>query len=91
MIVHNETSSGVKNNIQEISKKIKDLKHPCLLMVDTVSSLASMNFENDEWNVDVMVGASQKGLMLPPGISFNTVSPKALEKYKIINTSEIFF
>lgn len=91
MIVHNETSSGVKNNIQEISKKIKDLKHPCLLMVDTVSSLASMNFENDEWNVDVMVGASQKGLMLPPGISFNTVSPKALEKYKSSTLPKSFF
>jgi len=91
MMVHNETSSGVKYNIQKISQKIQDLKHPCLLMVDTVSSLASSNFENDEWKVDVMVGGSQKGLMLPPGIAFNTVSPKALEKYRSSTLPKYFW
>jgi alanine-glyoxylate transaminase/serine-glyoxylate transaminase/serine-pyruvate transaminase len=76
MVVHNETSTGVTSRIPEIRAAIGD--HDALLLVDTISSLASMDYRHDEWGVDVTVGASQKGLMLPPGLSFNAVSAKAL-------------
>ncbi|MGE3627846.1 MAG: alanine--glyoxylate aminotransferase family protein [Hyphomicrobiales bacterium] len=78
-VVHNETSTGVTSRIAEIRKAIDNAGHPALLMVDTISSLASVDYRHDEWGVDVTVGGSQKGLMLPPGLSFNAVSDKALK------------
>src|SRR5690349_18048294 len=77
-VVHNETSTGVVSRIGEVRKSIDRAKHPALLMVDTISSLASIDYRHDEWGVDVTVAGSQKGLMLPPGLSFNAVSDKAL-------------
>jgi alanine-glyoxylate transaminase/serine-glyoxylate transaminase/serine-pyruvate transaminase len=78
MVVHNETSTGVTSRIAEIRKAIDRAKHPALFMVDTISSLGSMEYRHDEWGVDVTVAGSQKGLMLPPGLSFNAISEKAL-------------
>jgi alanine-glyoxylate transaminase/serine-glyoxylate transaminase/serine-pyruvate transaminase len=78
MVVHNETSTGVTSRIPEIRKAIDRAGHPALLMVDTISSLGSIDFEHDAWGVDVTVSCSQKGLMLPPGLGFNAVSDKAL-------------
>jgi alanine-glyoxylate transaminase/serine-glyoxylate transaminase/serine-pyruvate transaminase len=78
MVVHNETSTGVTSRIPEVRKAIDAASHPALLMVDTISSLASIDYRHDEWGVDVTVAGSQKGLMLPPGLSFNAVSEKAL-------------
>ncbi len=78
-VPQNETATGVVNDIESISKVIKDLKHPALLIVDIVSSLGCYPFENDEWNVDLAIGASQKGLMLPSGIGMVSVSKKAWE------------
>jgi alanine-glyoxylate transaminase/serine-glyoxylate transaminase/serine-pyruvate transaminase len=77
-VVHNETSTGVTSRIAEIRRAIDRAGHPALYMVDTISSLASIDYRHDEWGVDVTVGGSQKGLMLPPGLSFNAISPKAL-------------
>src|SRR5579871_2512663 len=82
MVVHNETSTGVENDIAAMRKTIDSLRHPALLLVDTISSLASMDYRHDEWGVDVTVGGSQKGLMLPPGLSFNAISEKALAANK---------
>ena len=76
-IVHNETSTGATSRIGQIRKAIDAAGHPALLMVDTISSLASIDYRHDEWGVDVTVAGSQKGLMLPPGLSFNAVSEKA--------------
>jgi alanine-glyoxylate transaminase/serine-glyoxylate transaminase/serine-pyruvate transaminase len=76
-IVHNETSTGVTSRIGAIRKAIDAAKHPALFMVDTISSLASIDYRHDEWGVDVTVAGSQKGLMLPPGLSFNAISEKA--------------
>jgi alanine-glyoxylate transaminase/serine-glyoxylate transaminase/serine-pyruvate transaminase len=81
-IVHNETSTGCVSHPSEIRKAIDAAGHPALLMVDTISSLASMDYRHDEWGVDVTVGGAQKGLMLPPGISFNAVGDKALAAAK---------
>jgi len=81
-VVHNETSTGVVSRISEVRKSIDRAKHPALFMVDTISSLASMDYRHDEWGVDVTVAGSQKGLMLPPGLSFNAVSDKALAASK---------
>ncbi len=81
-IVHNETSTGVVSNIPEIRQAIDTAGHPALLMVDTISSLASIDYRMDEWGVDVTVAGSQKGLMMPPGLSFNAVSDKALAASK---------
>ena len=81
-VVHNETSTGVVSRIAEIRKAIDAAKHPGLFMVDTISSLASIDYRHDEWGVDVTVAGSQKGLMLPPGLSFNCVSKKALAASK---------
>ena len=78
-VVHNETSTGVTSRIGDVRKAIDAAGHPALYMVDTISSLASIDYRHDEWNVDVTVAGSQKGLMLPPGLSFNCVSPKAIE------------
>ena len=77
MVVHNETSTGVTSRIPDIRAAMGD--HDALLLVDTISSLASIDYRHDEWGVDVTVGGSQKGLMLPAGLSFNAVSAKALE------------
>ena len=82
MVVHNETSTGVTSRIAEIRRAMDRARHPALLMVDTISSLASIDYRHDEWGVDVTVGGSQKGLMLPPGLSFNAVSEKALAANK---------
>jgi alanine-glyoxylate transaminase / serine-glyoxylate transaminase / serine-pyruvate transaminase len=81
-VVHNETSTGVTCRIPEIRAAIDQAKHPALLMVDTISSLASIDYRHDEWGVDVTVAGSQKGLMLPPGLGFNAVSDKALAASK---------
>jgi len=81
-VVHNETSTGCVTNIAAIRRAIDNAKHPALLMVDTISSLGSIDYRHDEWGVDVTVGGSQKGLMLPPGLSFNAVSDKALKASK---------
>ncbi len=82
MVVHNETSTGVTSRIGEIRKAIDSTGHPALFMVDVISSLGSIDYRHDEWGVDVTVGGSQKGLMLPPGLSFNAISEKALEATK---------
>src|SRR5688572_19515320 len=81
-VVHNETSTGVTSRIAEVRKALDRAKHPALLMVDTISSLASIDYRHDEWGVDVTVAGSQKGLMLPPGLSFNGISEKALAASK---------
>ncbi len=78
-VVHNETSTGVTSRIAEVRKAIDRAQHPALFMVDTISSLASIDYRHDEWGVDVTVAGSQKGLMLPPGLSFNAVSTKAIK------------
>ena len=78
MCVHNETSTGAASRIAEVRAALNASRHPALLMVDTISSLGSMDYRHDEWGVDVAVAGSQKGLMLPPGLSFNAVSAKAL-------------
>jgi alanine-glyoxylate transaminase/serine-glyoxylate transaminase/serine-pyruvate transaminase len=77
-IVHNETSTGVTSRVPEVRAAIDRARHPALFLVDTISSLASIDYRHDAWGVDVTVGGSQKGLMLPPGLSFNAISPKAL-------------
>lgn len=78
MVVHNETSTGVTSRIGEVREAIDAVNHPALLLVDTISSLGSIDFRMDDWGVDVTVCGSQKGLMLPPGLGFNAVSEKAL-------------
>ena len=78
-VVHNETSTGVTSDIPAVRRAIDAAKHPALLMVDTISSLGSIDYRHDEWGVDVTVAGSQKGLMLPPGLSFNAVSAKAMK------------
>ena len=83
-VVHNETSTGCTSRIEEVRKALNSANHDALLMVDTISGLASMEYKHDEWGVDVTVSGSQKGLMLPPGLSFNAISDKAL---KIAKTS----
>jgi alanine-glyoxylate transaminase/serine-glyoxylate transaminase/serine-pyruvate transaminase len=81
-VVHNETSTAVASRIPELRRAIDAAKHPALFLVDTVSSLGCLDYRHDEWGVDVAVSASQKGLMLPPGLSFNALSPKALTAAK---------
>ncbi|WP_432240637.1 pyridoxal-phosphate-dependent aminotransferase family protein [Herbaspirillum robiniae] len=78
-VVHNETSTGVTSDIASVRRAIDAAGHPALLLVDTISGLASADYRHDEWGVDVTISGSQKGLMLPPGISFNAVSKKAIE------------
>ncbi|WP_371749629.1 aminotransferase class V-fold PLP-dependent enzyme [Streptomyces sp. NBC_01283] len=77
-VVHNETSTGVTSRVPEIRRAMDATGHPALLLVDTISSLGSIDYRHDEWGVDVTVAGSQKGLMLPPGLGFNAVSEKAL-------------
>ncbi|MGE5269608.1 MAG: pyridoxal-phosphate-dependent aminotransferase family protein [Thiohalocapsa sp.] len=81
-VVHNETSTGVTSRIPAVRAAIDQARHPALFMVDTISSLASIDYRHDEWRVDVTVGGSQKGLMLPPGLGFNAISEKALAAAK---------
>jgi alanine-glyoxylate transaminase / serine-glyoxylate transaminase / serine-pyruvate transaminase len=82
MVVHNETSTGCVTAPLEVRKAMDRTKHPALLMVDTISGLAAMEYEHDAWGIDVSVGGSQKGLMLPPGLGFNAISEKALAAAK---------
>jgi alanine-glyoxylate transaminase/serine-glyoxylate transaminase/serine-pyruvate transaminase len=82
MVVHNETSTGVTSRIADLRQAIDRAGHPTLLLVDTISSLASIDYRHDEWGVDVTVAGSQKGLMLPPGLGFNAISQKALVQSK---------
>jgi len=82
MVVHNETSTGVTSRVAQIRKAMDRAGHPALLMIDTISSLGSIDYRHDEWGVDVTVGCSQKGLMLPPGLGFNAISAKALAAAK---------
>jgi len=81
-VVHNETSTGVASRIPEVRQAIDNARHPALFLVDTISSLACMEYQHDAWGVDVTVAGSQKGLMLPPGLGFNAVSEKALAASK---------
>jgi alanine-glyoxylate transaminase / serine-glyoxylate transaminase / serine-pyruvate transaminase len=90
-VLHNETATGCLSPIAEIRKAIDRAGHPALLMVDTISSLASTDYRHDEWGVDVTVGGAQKGLMLPPGMSFNAVSNKALAATKNAKLPKSFF
>ena len=90
-VVHNETSTGATSRIDEVRKAIDAAGHPALLMVDTISGLASADYRHDDWGGDVTVSGSQKGLMLPPGISFNAVSDKALAAAKASKTPKLFW
>ena len=90
-VVHNETSTGVTTDIAAVRRAIDRAGHPALLMVDTISGLASADYRHDEWGVDVTVSGSQKGLMLPPGISFNALSPKALAASRVARLPKAFW
>jgi len=82
LVVHNETSTGVTSGIAELRRAINRAGHPALLMVDAISSLGAIEYHHDEWGVDVTIAASQKGLMIPPGLSLNAISEKALSANK---------
>jgi alanine-glyoxylate transaminase/serine-glyoxylate transaminase/serine-pyruvate transaminase len=86
MVIHNETSTGCVTHPFEVRKALNRTNHPALLMVDTISGLASMEYEHDAWGVDVAIGGSQKGMMLPPGLSFNALSEKALAASRANNS-----
>jgi alanine-glyoxylate transaminase/serine-glyoxylate transaminase/serine-pyruvate transaminase len=90
-VVHNETSTGVASRIGEIRAAIDATGHPALYLVDTISSLGSIDYRHDEWGVDVTVAGSQKGLMLPPGLSFNAISDKALAASKTARLARSFW
>ena len=90
-MVHNETSTGVASRVVEVRAAIDRARHPALFMVDTISSLGSIDYRHDEWKVDVTVAGSQKGLMLPPGLSFNAISDKALEASKSSELTKSFW
>lgn len=90
-VVHNETSTGVTSRIAEIRAAMDAADHPALLLVDTISSLGSIDYRHDEWGVDVTVAGSQKGLMLPPGMSFNAISAKALERSRTATMPRTFW
>ena len=90
-VVHNETSTGVTSDIAAVRKAIDAAGHPALLIVDTISGLACADYRHDEWGVDVSISGSQKGLMLPPGISFNALSPRALDAAKTAKLPRSFF
>ena len=81
-MVHNETATGVVSDVEAMRKAMDEVGHPALLMVDTISSLGSLDYRQDDWGVDVTIGGSQKGLMLPAGLGFNSMSDKALEAHK---------
>jgi len=90
-VVHNETSTGVTSNIKAVRAAIDAAKHPALLLVDTISGLASADYRHDDWGVDVTISGSQKGLMLPPGIGFNALSPRAIEASKTAKLPKAFW
>jgi alanine-glyoxylate transaminase / serine-glyoxylate transaminase / serine-pyruvate transaminase len=90
-VVHNETSTGATSRIDEVRRAIDAARHPALLMVDTISSLASIDYRHDEWGVDVTVGGSQKGLMLPPGLGFNAISDKAVAAARAARLPKSYF
>jgi alanine-glyoxylate transaminase/serine-glyoxylate transaminase/serine-pyruvate transaminase len=90
-VVHNETSTGATSNILAVRRAIDAARHPALLIVDSISGLASAEYKHDEWGADVTVSGSQKGLMLPPGISFNALSPKAIEASKSAQLPKSFW
>ncbi len=90
-VVHNETSTGVTSDIAAVRSAIDAAGHPALLMVDSISGLASADYRHDEWGVDVTISGSQKGLMLPPGMSFNALSPRALEASKSARLPRAFW
>ena len=90
-VVHNETSTGATSRIDEVRRAIDAARHPALLMVDTISSLASIDYRHDEWGVDVTVGGSQKGLMLPPGLGFNAVSQKGFAAARAAKQPKSYF
>ena len=90
-VVHNETSTGVTSDIAAVRRAIDAAKHPALLLVDTISGLASADYRHDEWGVDVSIGGSQKGLMLPPGIGLNALSPRALDAMKTATLPRAFW
>jgi alanine-glyoxylate transaminase / serine-glyoxylate transaminase / serine-pyruvate transaminase len=90
-VVHNETSTGALSDIPAVRAALDASKHPALLMVDTISSLACADYRHDEWGVDVTISGSQKGLMLPPGIGFNAVSPRALEAARTATLPRAYF
>jgi alanine-glyoxylate transaminase/serine-glyoxylate transaminase/serine-pyruvate transaminase len=90
-IVHNETSTGCVSPIEAVRRAIDAAKHPALLLVDTISSLASIDYRHDEWGVDVTVAGSQKGLMLPPGLSFTAISDKALKASEAAKLPRLYF
>ena len=90
-VVHNETSTGVTSDIAAVRRAIDAARHPALLLVDSISGLACADYRHDEWGVDVTISGSQKGLMLPPGISFNALSPKALEVSKQARLPKAFW
>ncbi|HEY8564210.1 MAG TPA: aminotransferase class V-fold PLP-dependent enzyme [Beijerinckiaceae bacterium] len=90
-VVHNETSTGVASDVAAVRRALDRANHPALLLVDTISSLGSIDYRHDEWGVDVTVGGSQKGLMLPPGLSFNALSEKALAASKAARLPRAFW
>jgi alanine-glyoxylate transaminase/serine-glyoxylate transaminase/serine-pyruvate transaminase len=90
-VLHNETATGCASSIPDVRKAIDSASHPALLMVDTISSLGSTDYRHDEWGVDVAIGGAQKGLMLPPGMSFNAVSPKAIAASQNSNLPKAFW
>jgi alanine-glyoxylate transaminase/serine-glyoxylate transaminase/serine-pyruvate transaminase len=91
LVVHNETSTGVTSDIRAVRCAIDEAKHPALLMVDTVSSLGSIDYRHDGWGVDVTIAGSQKGLMLPPGLAFNAIGPRALEASRASNLPKSYW
>ncbi|HUL65039.1 MAG TPA: aminotransferase class V-fold PLP-dependent enzyme [Burkholderiaceae bacterium] len=90
-VVHNETSTGATSDIEAVRRALDRTRHPALLLVDTISSLGSIDYRHDEWGVDVTVAGSQKGLMLPPGLSFNAISDKALAAAKRARLPKAFW
>ena len=90
-VVHNETSTGCRTRVDDVRKAMDGAKHPALLMVDTISSLACSDIRHDEWVIDVTISGSQKGMMLPPGLSFSAVSAKALEASKTAKLARSYF
>jgi alanine-glyoxylate transaminase / serine-glyoxylate transaminase / serine-pyruvate transaminase len=91
MVVHSETSTGVLSAVPAIRQALDQAKHPALLLVDTISSLGVHDYRHDEWGVDVAIGGSQKGLMLPPGLGFNAISKKALAANKTAKLPRAYF
>src|SRR5207247_5796460 len=91
LVVHNETSTGVASNVRAVREAIDAAGHSALLLVDTVSSLASIDFRFDEWKVDVALGGTQKGLMLPPGMAVVCVGPRALARGEDVRSPRYFF